>query len=133
LSREKSEPKQVKGAVSPWLGYLWKGLSRVAELEADGNFVGALNALCSLVNDLPEDLRNQFLKKAQQCQKEMAIIRSTTKSTSLFATFVVKNRRLQNYAKDFLASFKREFFSALDDRGVYMEVKAPKIARGRVL
>lgn len=122
-----SKVEQVKGVQFNYVNFLWKGISKIWDLQQQGDHITGVEVAINFVDYLPEDIQNkhEFQKKAQEMQTRVKLARKTVNHSDIFITNVSRNRYLQNVAKQLLKDFVRELCVLLSKRGYMEKVSKP--------
>lgn len=125
-----AEVEKIKGVQFNYVNFLWKALSKIWELQFEGNYAKALKTATDLIIYLPNAIKKKFRDRIAKINENMRLISQNTDGPSLFVKSVSRNRILQRYARTALNSFMDDLCTELDQRG-YMEKVAPQIPHGR--
>ena len=127
MSKSLNKIKNFKEVSFNWLQFLWAQIGMIRKSQADGNIDQALLLLSSLVDYLPDDMKEKFKKRCDEVQANITLIRDNKipqiqRISDVYQRHNFKRRVLQQYCGTVFPKLISEITSSFAEKG-YMERK----------
>ena len=117
MERSGSVPR---GFENPYLGFLWKELSIIRELERAREYYEALHFSVSLLKYLQPEVRKKQEKQAKAIFTKIRQTVVNTRGTDFFTTEIMRNRVAKRLGQEYLEQIITALSDQLGQRA-YME------------
>ena len=123
-----SKVRKVKGVSFNYLQFLWNGIGMIRKSQAEGDFPTALKLIATLIDYLPDDIKDEYRDRANMIIDSMNLIAAgklvqVQKIPDIFQRHVFQKKLLVNYSIEALKDFVDSLSSTLDEKGYLITSK----------
>lgn len=123
---------KVRGVQFNYINFFWKEISWIGEMMKRGEYLQALEAWITLLNNTPVEIYQNFETDIKNIPKEVAFLRAWNKKRAIdhFNCLILTRNALIRYAKQRLPILQRRL-SNIADKRQYFEKTSYPVPRGK--